>query len=485
VEELLERCLHKRPTVLVVGDVMCDTYVSGRIARISPEAPVPIFESTEQHQTLGGAGNVASNLQALGCDVRLLSIVGNDAGAYRVRELLRNQGIADTWLLEDSTRPTTEKTRLLAQQQQVLRLDQESRTPLARSQIACALTHAHSLMAEVDGVVCSDYGKGMCTADLLEPLFAMARASGHPIVVDPKKRDFSGYRGATVLTPNLTEAEQASGMSLDDPAGMEQAVATLLSQSEAQALLLTRGKDGMSLFCPSQPPLHIPARAREVYDVTGAGDTVIATFSMGILCSLSLAEAARLANVAAGIVVGKIGTSVVSLEELREALSERYSPYKKKILLRDELSVALQYHRQRGERIVFTNGCFDLLHMGHLHYLEEAARLGDRLVVGVNDDASVSFLKGEGRPVISQENRIRMLAGLACVDYVTVFSESTPLALLNAVRPDILVKGGNYTPETTVGRDEVEANGGTVKIVPYMPSVSTTNIIESIVKRYG
>ncbi|HEY7495266.1 MAG TPA: D-glycero-beta-D-manno-heptose-7-phosphate kinase [Candidatus Tectomicrobia bacterium] len=486
METLLDRCFTKRrPTVLVVGDVMCDVYLWGTVERISYEAPVPVFECQGQQYILGGAANVAANLRALGCEVCLLGVVGVDAAGRRVRELLQAQGMDNTWLLEDTSRPTTEKTRLMAHQQQMLRLDQESQAPLAPHLIAQALQHGKTLMAEVDGVLCSDYAKGVCTAPLLEPLFAMAGAVGHPIVVDPKVQDFALYRGATVLTPNMAEVERASGHKVESPEALVQAVEGLLRHSQAQAMLVTRGKDGMSLFHPPRVPVHIPARAREVYDVTGAGDTVVAAFSMALLSGLSLEEAARLANIAASIVVAKLGTAVATPEELRLALREDSTADGRKVLPPDELVMLLQYHRQKGERIVFTNGCFDLLHIGHIQYLQHARALGDRLVVGLNDDASVRQLKGAGRPLTPQAERARILAALACVDYVTIFGEPTPLALIKLVRPDVLVKGGDYTPETVVGRDEVEAYGGTVHIVPYVSGVSTTAIVNSIVQRHG
>ena len=486
MEILLERCLQaRRPTVLVVGDVMCDVYLWGTVQRISTEAPVPIFESTAQHQVLGGAANVAANLRALGCEVRLLGVVGADAPGRCVRELLHRQGIDDTAVLEDPSRPTTEKTRLVAQQQQVLRLDQESRAPLTPAFVKRALQHSTTLLADVDGLVCSDYHKGVCTPGLLEPLFAMARAAGKPIIVDPKARDFSCYAGATVIKPNLVEVARASGHPVTDPTTLAHAAQRLLHQSQAQALLVTRGKDGMSLFHPPHEPVHIPAQAREVFDVTGAGDTVMATLSMALLCGLPLLDAARLANAAAGVVVGKVGTAVVSPEELRIALRADGVGSAHTILSADTLAMVLQQRQQRGETIVFTNGCFDLLHVGHIQYLQQARVLGDCLVVALNDDASVRLLKGERRPLLPQQERARILAALGCVDYVTIFSEATPLALITRLHPNVLVKGGDYTPATVVGREVVEAYGGRVCILPYVAGVSTTEIIGSIVERYS
>ena len=486
MEAWLDSCLQRRrPTVLVVGDIMCDIYLWGKVSRISPEAPVPIFESTERRQVLGGAANVAANLRTLGCDVRLLGVIGADATGRCVREQLYEQGIADTWLVQDVTRPTTEKTRLIASQQQLLRLDYESQTPLSPSLVSQVLRSVEPLMRDIDGVVCSDYRKGVCIPALLGPLFTMGQAAGHPIFVDPKVQDFSHYRGATVLKPNLEEVKRASGMLVSNEMALASAADRLLQQSQARALLVTRGKDGMTLFQPPHAPVHIPTRAREVFDVTGAGDTVIATFSMAVLCGLAFVEAAHLANVAAGIVVGKLGTATVLPEELRTTLRTGDAFGERKVLQPGELAVALHHRRQQGERIVFTNGCFDLLHVGHIQYLQQARAMGECLVVALNDDASVRLLKGEKRPLLPQDERARLLAALACVDYVTIFSESTPLALIEFLRPHILVKGGAYTLDTVVGRKEVEAYGGEVRIVPYMSGVSTTGIIDSVIARYG
>ncbi|ETW99323.1 MAG: hypothetical protein ETSY1_15465 [Candidatus Entotheonella factor] len=481
---VMDRCFQgRRPKVLVVGDVICDVYLRGTVNRISPEAPVPVFECAERRPVLGGAANVAANLHAFGCEVYLLGVVGSDTAAQEIRTLLEKQGIAVDWLIEDPLRTTTEKTRLVAQQQ-MLRLDRETQQPLDAGIGQLVVEHAYTLLPDVDGMICSDYHKGVCTPGVLEPVFARARDLGRPVVVDPKARDFTHYRGATVLTPNRLEAERASGRLLNDDAEVEGAGKWLCEESQADAVLVTRGPEGMSLISSSRAPLHIPPNAREVFDGTGAGDTVIATFTMAMLSGLDLADAAMLANTAAGVVVGKIGTAVVTPAELRAACALEVAPELRKVLTRDELVRAVRQHRQAGERIVFTNGCFDLLHVGHMRYLQQARALGDRLVLGLNDDASVRRLKGDKRPLIPHDERASVLAALACVDYVTIFSEDTPLELIACVRPDVLVKGGDYTPETVVGRDEVEAYGGEVALVPFVEGFSTSDIIDSVLQRY-
>ena len=471
-------------SVLVVGDVMCDTYLSGEVTRISPEAPVPVFESTDKRHVLGGAANVAANLRALGCQVYLAGVIGDDNTGRYVREQVRAQGIADDLLMQDPERPTTEKTRLIARHQQLARLDQESRLPLPPELIARALAKVEDVLTEVDGVICSDYNKGVCAPDLLAPLFAKARRASLPVFVDPKARDFAQYRGATVLTPNLAEVRHATGSLLEDETHLAAAADSLLQRSEAQALLVTRGEAGMSLFHLPEAPRHIPAHTRDVYDVTGAGDTVIAAFAAAAIGGLSYKEAARLANVAAGIVVGKAGTAVVYPEELEALLEAHDAPWQSKVRTRDELSRALQQHRQRNERIVFTNGCFDLLHGGHVHYLQQARALGECLVVALNDDASVRRLKGDKRPLRPQDERARMLAALACVDYVVLFGEATPLALIKSLNPDVLAKGADYTLETVVGREEVEATGGSVHLIPYVEGLSTTELIDGLLRSH-
>lgn len=483
--DVVDRCFQgRRPKVLVLGDIISDVYLWGAVSRISPEAPVPVFESAERRPVLGGAANVAANLQTFGCEVYLLGVVGMDAAAEEVRTLLEKQRIATTWLVADPSRPTTEKTRLVAQQQQMLRLDREAREPLDTAAWETVVEHALELLPDVDGMICSDYHKGVCIPEVIEPVFARARGLERPIVVDPKVLDFASYRGATVLTPNRLEAERATGRVFADEAEVEAAGRQLCEESEAAAVLVTRGPDGMSLVSSTQATVHIPSNAREVFDSTGAGDTVIATFTMAILSGLSFTDAMRLANTAAGVVVGKVGTALVTPSELRAACALEAALEMRKILSREELVQVVQQHRQAGKRIVFTNGCFDLLHVGHMRYLQQARALGDLLVLGVNDDVSVRRLKGDKRPLIPHTERASVLAALACVDYVTIFSEDTPLELIERVRPDVLVKGGDYTPETVVGRDEVEAYGGEVALVPFVEGFSTTDIIDSVLQRY-
>ena len=472
------------PSVLVVGDVMSDVYLRGRINRISPEAPVPILDCVDRRDFLGGAANVALNLKSLGCEVCLLGVIGTDDAGSRLRDLLKQHEISDRWLLEDEIRPTTEKTRIVADQQQIIRLDKENRTSLSSSLRMLALNMARELLAEVDGVLCSDYQKGVLSPDLIEPLFAMAREAGRPIIVDPKLSNFSCYQGATVLTPNLKEVEQASGIAQTSPEALDQAATVLLHQSQSEALLITRGKDGMSIFQPSKIPLHIPTQAQEVFDVSGAGDTVVATFTRGRLCGLSIEDAGYLANAAAGVVVGKLGTAAVSLTDLKTSLQNGQKPGVHKVKHSNELQKALQFHRDRGDRIIFASGCFDLLHVGHISLLQKARSLGEVLVVALNDDVSAQAMKGEGRPLISQHDRARILAALAYVDYVTIYSEPTPISLLKLLRPHILVQGEDHTHETVAEREVVEGYGGSVHIVKVASRVSTTETIDRIVDRF-
>jgi D-beta-D-heptose 7-phosphate kinase/D-beta-D-heptose 1-phosphate adenosyltransferase len=375
--------------------------------------------------------------------------------------------------------------RVIARNQQVLRIDREITASVPCQVEAEAMAYMAACLPRVDGVICSDYRKGFLSQALLQKLCAAAKATGKLVILDPKSRDFSLYRGVDIITPNLKEAEEAAGLPRHEEATLERIAEVLLQQSEARAVVITRGKDGISLFERGTPQVHLPAQAREVFDATGAGDTAIGVLSMAVFGGLPLIEAAQLANVAAGIVVGKVGTAVVSTEELLAAVQWSGRDGRQKIYTRETLASIVHGRRQQGDRAVFTNGCFDLLHAGHIQYLQQARELGTFLIVGLNDDQSVRALKGAARPLMAQAERARLLAALQCVDYVTIFAELTPLALIQALKPDVLVKGGDYTLDTVVGREVVESYGGRVELVPFVDGVSTTGIISNILQRYG
>ncbi|MGH8496358.1 MAG: bifunctional D-glycero-beta-D-manno-heptose-7-phosphate kinase/D-glycero-beta-D-manno-heptose 1-phosphate adenylyltransferase HldE [Gammaproteobacteria bacterium] len=459
--------------VLVAGDVMLDQYWFGLTARISPEAPVPVVRVRESEERPGGAANVAANLAALGVQTTLTGLTGDDAAADRLEQALSAQGIACRFVRSDVA-PTITKLRVLSRNQQLIRLDQEElfgRAPLGS--IAGAFEAA---LASADLVILSDYGKG--ALDGAADLIALGRRAGKPVLVDPKGRDFTRYRGATALTPNFAEFEAVVGQCADD-----EQLATrgevLRADLDIELLLVTRSERGMTLLARGAEPLHLPAEAREVYDVTGAGDTVIALLGASLAAGLPPPEAAALANLAAGLVVRKIGVASVTASELRLALHQ-HGKGGRGLVTREDLLVFVREAQARGERVLMTNGCFDILHAGHVAYLEEAKSLGDRLVVAVNDDASVARLKGAGRPVNPLADRMAVLAGLAAVDWVVPFSGDTPEALICEVLPDMLVKGGDYAVEDVAGGKCVRANGGEVRVLRFHEGRSTTAMIESI-----
>jgi len=472
-------------TVLVVGDLLLDEYLWGRADRVSPEAPVPIVDVAREELRLGGAGNVVNNLAALGCQVKVISVLGNDADGEHVRTLLAGKGVDLSDVLIDETRVTSRKTRIVATGQQMIRVDRESREAVV-GQVAETMIVRYKALLEngVQAVILSDYGKGTLTDALLRQFIDLARAKGIPALADPKGYDFSKYAGAAVITPNRKEAGEASGCVLDSEAAIVALGTEMRRNLSLDALLITRSEEGMSLF-KEDGVSHLPAQAREVYDVSGAGDTVIAVFGAALGAGLNFDSAAELANLAAGVVVGKIGTSTVSCAEILMAAGEPLTEADLKIKGREELSDILEEQRRQGRKVVFTNGCFDLLHVGHVKYLQAARRLGDLLVLGLNSDTSIKRLKGEGRPLINQEERSHILAALSCIDYVVVFDEDTPLQLLESLRPDILVKGGDYTPDTVVGRELVEGYGGRIELISFVDGKSTTGIIDKILAQYG
>ncbi len=455
--------------ILVIGDVMLDRYWSGHSARISPEAPVPIVNIKHTEERVGGAGNVALNIAKLGGQVTLLGVTGCDAEAETLRQLLQGQNVQCDFVAEPSLR-TVCKLRILAQHQQLLRVDFEELPLLFDRDLLGAKFNAH--LTQHDAVVFSDYGKGSLAH--IESLIPIAKASGLKTLVDPKGTDFSRYAHADVITPNLAELKAVVGPCPSEQDWVDKGLA-LLRQHRIGALLLTRGEAGMTLIEPGQQH-SLPAQAKDVFDVTGAGDTVIAVMALGVAAGVALPEAMYLANLAGGIVVGKLGTSTVSPQELARAMhGDRDTCHG--LVSEDELAAFIAAAKAHGERIVMTNGCFDLLHAGHVTYLQQAKALGDRLIVAVNADASVKALKGDGRPINGVQQRMTVLAALACVDWVVEFSEQTPERLYCRLLPDVLVKGGDYQPGQVAGAECVVKSGGEVKILSFVEGQSTTHII--------
>jgi D-beta-D-heptose 7-phosphate kinase/D-beta-D-heptose 1-phosphate adenosyltransferase len=457
--------------VLVAGDVMLDRYWFGATARISPEAPVPVVHVHDTEERPGGAGNVAVNLASLGVQCTLLGITGDDAAADTLAACMNKRGVRCQFTRVKHAATIT-KLRVLSRHQQLIRLDFEetfgsfSATPL--------LPEFQRALADARVAILSDYGKGSLTG--VRELIAAARQAGKPVLVDPKGRDFSKYAGATAITPNLAELEAVVGECADEAALIAKGE-KLRAELKLQALLVTRGEHGMTLLEAGHPPLHLPTQALEVSDVTGAGDTVIALLAAGLGADLAFAEAAALANFAAGLVVAKLGAATVTPAELRLVAHSRNGGG---VLDESAAMDAVSHARSLGERIIMTNGVFDILHAGHVSYLAQARKLGERLIVAVNDDASVQRLKGAHRPVNTLANRMQVLAALGCVDWVVPFSEDTPERLICKILPDILVKGGDYRPEQVAGYTCVTKNRGEVRILPYVEGLSTTRIIEAL-----
>lgn len=459
--------------VVVVGDLMLDRYWHGDTARISPEAPVPVVKVEQLEDRVGGACNVALNIASLGAGASLVGVVGRDEAAQALSERLHSAGI-HTDFQESLDKPTITKLRVISRHQQLLRLDfEESFNSDDTDQI---LAKALALLPKASVLVLSDYAKGV----LREPqtLITEANKRDIKILIDPKGDDFSRYAGATLLTPNMGEFEAVVGVCANERELVSKGLA-LLKELRMEALLITRGEQGMTLLRADHPALHLPARAREVFDVTGAGDTVIAVLAGALAAGESLPNAVTLANLAAGIVVGKLGTATISGPELRRAVFLEQGS-ERGVVNDEQLLVDIADARAQGERIVFTNGCFDILHAGHVGYLEQARKLGDRLIVAVNADDSVKKLKGAGRPINPEDRRMAVLAGLEAVDWVLCFADDTPERLLELIKPDILVKGGDYSKEEVVGWEIVEGHGGEVRALDFLDDCSTTAIVEKI-----
>ncbi len=484
-KDQIEEFLGKVPAVraLVVGDLMLDEYVWGAVERISPEAPVQVVEVRRKELRLGGAGNVINNLLTLACRVDVVSVVGEDDDGRFLLHRLKERGIVRHGVFAQADRVTSRKTRVLASNQQIVRIDQESTAAITAVSEDRIITHVRASVNELDVIFLSDYQKGVLTDRVLREVIAIGRHAGVPVLVDPKGDSYLKYSGATLLTPNRKEAQRATGIAIRDELSLLSAGRKLREELQLEALVLTRSEEGMTLFAAGGET-HLPTVAREVYDVSGAGDTVLALLGLGLAQKLSLETAARLANIGAGIVVGKVGTSTVSPREMLDAVGLQMSDADVKIKSVDALAGILEVERRKGRAIVFTNGCFDLLHVGHVKYLQAARRLGDLLVLGLNSDASIRRLKGPSRPLIGQDERAHILAALNCIDHVVVFDEDTPLELITALRPDILVKGGDYTPEGVVGKGLVESWGGRVELINFVDGKSTTGIVEKILRQF-
>lgn len=465
--------------ILVIGDLMLDEYIWGDVNRISPEAPVQVVAVEREAFTLGGSGNVVNNLRALGASVSVAGVVGDGEDGRTMLDRFAALGVDALGVIRETGRRTTRKTRVIAANQHVVRIDRETVKPVAVETHGQLEARIRDILPMADIVLVSDYDKGLLTPLFLSWILEMARKHGKRVLCDPKGRDFSKYRGADLITPNRKEASLASGIDIRDEDSLQRAADAIMETADLPHLLITQGKAGMTLFGRDRPPLRIPVEARHVFDVSGAGDTVLSILGLSLSAGAPLEDAARLANAAAGIVVGKVGAATVSRAELESALVRSMAPASKFRSLTELAALAMEL-RGAGRRIVLTNGCFDLLHTGHIMLFGEAKRHGDALIVAVDDDASVAAVKGPGRPIIGQDQRVRLLSALDAVDYVTVFSQGQLDALVRAVLPDVLLKGRNYEGREIIGRETVESTGGRVVFAPTIDGLSADAIIDHI-----
>ncbi|HYD70846.1 D-glycero-beta-D-manno-heptose-7-phosphate kinase [Azospirillum sp.] len=465
--------------VLCVGDVMLDRFVYGAVDRVSPEAPIPVLRIERESAMLGGAGNVAANVMALGAGCRFISVIGDDGAGAELRRLVAGELGDAAGMVAQPGRQTTVKTRFIGGRQQLLRADAETVAPIAADSANLVSGMVRDALFDVGAVILSDYGKGVLTDKLLARVIAVARTAGLPVVVDPKGSDYRRYKGASIVTPNRKELMEATGMPADTDEQVAAACRRIIETCGIDAVLATRSERGMSVVTKDGLVAHLPAEAREVFDVSGAGDTVVATLTAALSAGVPLEDAARLANLAAGIVVGKVGTAVVRAPELLEALhTQEWRHGEAKVATREQAAECAERWRLRGKRVGFTNGCFDLLHPGHVSLLSQAKAACDVLVVGLNSDESVQRLKGPTRPVQSETARATVLASMAPVDLVVIFGEDTPEQLIKALRPDVLVKGADYTIDKVVGADFVQSYGGKVVLADLVAGQSTTNTIK-------
>lgn len=467
--------------VLVIGDVMLDRYLMGNVNRISPEAPVPVVLLNTSEERAGGAANVAANLSGLGLSTQIIGCVGNDEAGKALKQLIADAGIDIANIMTSNLRPTVSKTRVMSGNQQIVRIDDESLSAFTldeTNQLLINVTNA--LDAKPAMVIFSDYAKGLLSEATCQAIITQCKQLNIPVIADPKGRDYNKYLGATALTPNKKETAEACAVEMHETETLLNAAKQLRSNLKLDFLAVTRGEEGISYIDDKQVE-HIPATAKKVFDVSGAGDTVIATLAAGLVYGMTAHDALQLANIAAGIVVGKVGTVPVTQTELLKALvSEDGQSQADKICDQHQLLELVSHWKASNQKIVFTNGCFDLLHAGHVTYLEAAKKAGDKLILGLNTDRSVSALKGPTRPVVHEGDRARVLAALASVDAVILFDEDTPLQLIELIRPDVIVKGDDYTEVQVIGGNEVKLWGGSIKLIPLVQGRSTSNIIKKL-----
>jgi D-beta-D-heptose 7-phosphate kinase/D-beta-D-heptose 1-phosphate adenosyltransferase len=467
----------KSPKLLVIGDLMIDHYLWGSCERISPEAPVQVVNVKSESAVLGGAGNVINNLNALGAQVDVISVIGGCEISEELKELLADIRVDTQYLITQKDRITSKKSRIIASQQQVVRYDRESTDEISRESQKEILTTFSHIIADYDAVLLSDYGKGVLTKKLTNALISIANESNKKVLVDPKGLDYSKYKGAYLLTPNKKEASEATQINIKDEASLTQAITQLKTECDLDVSLITLSEQGVAIY-DNKLRTH-PTVAREVFDVTGAGDTVLASLGFALACKYEIDDAVEFSNLAAGVVVGKIGSATATLNEIIEYESSlNKSTSDEHIKTLGEITALSEELKARGKKIIFTNGCFDILHAGHVRYLETAKSYGDVLILGLNSDRSVTALKGEGRPINIQMDRAYLLAALEAVDYVVVFDEDTPYDLIKAVKPHILVKGGDYEGKAVVGQDIADE----LKLVQFVDGKSTTRTIEKIQK---
>jgi D-beta-D-heptose 7-phosphate kinase / D-beta-D-heptose 1-phosphate adenosyltransferase len=474
--EILDRVHNVR--VLVLGDVMLDRFIYGSVARVSPEAPIPVLEVSRSVDSAGGAANVARNVASIGGNVTLVGVAGNDVWAADLRAQIATSANIDAQLIVDFDRPTTVKTRYVADGQQMLRADREMRSALSDDVQRRILQQFADSLRHADVVVLSDYAKGVLSEHVTQAAITAARAAGKPVIVDPKAKDLRKYTGATVLTPNRSELQLACGFDCATDELVEGAARSFLDKGVCDAMVVTRGKDGMSVVSNGQPAVHLRTVARQVFDVSGAGDTAVAAMSLGLAAGANIVAASTLANWAAGIVVGKLGTAVVTAPELIEQLAPLAVRLgDSKIFTLPSVLKLAQSWREQDASIAFTNGCFDLLHPGHVSLLDQAKRSADRLIVGLNADDSIRRLKGPDRPIQNEIARATVLSSLKFVDAVVIFSEDTPMELIKALEPDVLVKGADYTLQGVVGGEFVIGRGGKVLLADLVEGQSTTSMV--------